>query len=51
MMALASGKLKLAGGTLVMVAPEGNVLQLLNLTQMTALFPVRQSLEAAIEVE
>ena len=50
MMALASGKLKQAGGTLVVVAAEGKVLQLLNQTQMTALFPVCRSVDAALEI-
>lgn len=40
MIALASGKLKEAGGRLVVVAPEGRVLHLLKMTQVTAIVTV-----------
>jgi len=40
MVALASGKLKETGATLVLVATEGRVLQLLNLTQMNTIVKV-----------
>ncbi|HTS61745.1 MAG TPA: STAS domain-containing protein [Candidatus Acidoferrales bacterium] len=45
--ALAAGKFKQAGGTLAIVAPEGRVLQLLNLTQISAIVKVCPTLEAA----
>jgi anti-sigma B factor antagonist len=47
MLALASGKLKESGGNLAIVAPEGRVLQLLNLTQMTAIVKVCPTVDAA----
>src|SRR3954449_4690635 len=47
MIALASGKLKESGGTLALVAPEGRVLQLLNLTQMSTIVRVCATLSAA----
>ena len=47
MVALASGKLKESGGTLALVAPEGRVLQLLNLTQMGMIVKVYPTLAAA----
>ena len=47
MVALASGKFKESGGALALVAPEGRVLQLLNLTQMSAIVKVCPTLEAA----
>src|SRR5712671_3472535 len=47
MVALASGKLKESGGALALVAPEGRVLQLLNLTQMSAIVKVCPTLQAA----
>ena len=47
MVALASGKLKESGGTLALVAPEGRVLQLLNLTQMGMIVKVCPTLAAA----
>src|SRR5437016_3964225 len=46
-LALASGKLKAAGGTLAVVAPEGRVLQMLNLTQMNSIVKVCPTLAAA----
>jgi anti-anti-sigma factor len=45
--ALASGKLKESGGTLALVAPEGRVLQLLNLTQMGMIVKVCPTVAAA----
>ena len=50
MLALATGKLKEAGGSLAVVAPEGRVLQLLTLTQMTAVLKVCATIEAAVEL-
>ena len=47
MIALASGKLKDSGGALALVAPEGRVLQLLNLTQMTNIVRICPTLTAA----
>ena len=47
MLALATGKLKEAGGSMAIVAPEGKVLQLLNLTQLTAIVKVCPTLAAA----
>jgi anti-anti-sigma factor len=47
MLALATGKLKESGGSLAIVAPEGKVLQLLNLTQLTAIVKVCPTVEAA----
>jgi len=47
MVALASGKLKESGGTLALVAPEGRVLQLLNLTQMGMIVKVCPTVESA----
>ena len=47
MLALAAGKMKEAGGKLALVAPEGRVLQMLNLTQMNAILTVRGSLADA----
>ncbi|MCX6631729.1 MAG: STAS domain-containing protein [Candidatus Solibacter sp.] len=47
MLALATGKLKESGGSLAIVAPEGRVLQLLNLTQLTAIVKVCPTLDAA----
>ncbi len=50
MLALSTGKLKEAGGSLALVAPEGRVLQLLTLTQMTAVLKVCATVAAAVEV-
>ena len=47
MLALATGKLKESGGSLAIVAPEGKVLQLLNLTQLTAIVRVCPTVDAA----
>ena len=47
LLALASGKLKESGGKLVIVAPAGRVLDLLTLTQMTAIVTVCPTLDAA----
>ena len=47
MVALASGKFKESGGSLALVAPEGRVLQLLNLTQMSAIVRVCPTMDAA----
>ena len=49
MVALASGKLREAGGKLTVVAPEGRVLQLLKQTQMTTIVKVAASVSAALE--
>ena len=48
MVALATGKLREAGGTLAVVAPEGRVLQLLNQTQMNTIVKVCGSVAEAI---
>jgi hypothetical protein len=45
--ALASGKVKETGGAMVIVAPEGRVLQLLNLTQISAVVKVCPTVAAA----
>lgn len=47
LIALASGKLKEAGGRCIVVAPEGRVLHLLNLTQMNAIVTVCPTPQAA----
>ena len=47
-MALASGKLREVGSSLVLVAPQGRALQLLNLTQMNLIMKVYPTLEEAI---
>jgi len=47
MLALASGKFKEAGGSMAVVAPEGRVLQMLKLTQMSAILQVHPTLAAA----
>jgi anti-sigma B factor antagonist len=46
-LALANGKLKESGGGLVIVAPGGRVLELLNLTQISLIVKVCPTLEAA----
>jgi anti-anti-sigma factor len=46
-LAMASGKLKEAGGTMAIVATEGRVLQLLNLTQVSAIVKVCPTVAAA----
>lgn len=48
MVALAAGKLREAGGKLVVVAPEGRVLQLLNQTQMTTIVKVAATAADAV---
>ena len=48
MLALAAGKMKEAGGSLAVVAPEGKVLHLLNLTQLTAIIKVCPTVDAAV---
>jgi anti-anti-sigma factor len=47
MVALASGKLRESGGSLAVVASEGRVLQLLNMTQMGNIVKVCPTVEAA----
>jgi anti-sigma B factor antagonist len=47
MLALISGKLKEAGGSMALVASEGRVLQLLKLTQMSAILKVSPTVDAA----
>ena len=47
MLALAAGKIKESGGSLTVVAPEGRVLQLLNLTQLTSIVKVCPTVAAA----
>ena len=47
MLALASGKLKGAGGRLAVVTGAGRVLQMLTMTQMNMLFPVCGSVAEA----
>ena len=47
LLALASGKIRESGGKLVIVAPEGRVLQMLKLTQMIAILTVAATLEEA----
>jgi len=49
LLALAAGKLKVAGGKLAVVAaPEGRVLHMLRMTQMTAIVTVVPSLAEAV---
>src|SRR5262249_4609459 len=46
-LAMASGKLKEAGGSMAIVAPEGRVLQLLNMTQVSSIVKVCPTVAAA----
>ena len=48
MVALATGKLREAGGKLAVVAPGGRVLQLLNQTQMTTIVKVGATLAEGV---
>jgi anti-sigma B factor antagonist len=48
MVALASGKLKEAGGRLTVVAPEGKVLHILKLTQMNTIMQVCPTVADAV---
>jgi anti-anti-sigma factor len=48
LIALAAGKLREAGGRLVVVAGEGKVLQLLNLTQVSMLVTVCPTVDEAV---
>jgi len=50
LLALASGRLKEGGGKLVVVAPEGRVLALLKMTQLTLIVTVCPTLAAAADV-
>ena len=50
MVALAAGRLKESGGKLVVVAPEGRVLTLLKMTQMTLIVTVCATLAGATDV-
>jgi len=47
LVALASGKLKEVGGRVIVVAPEGKVLQLLNITQIDTIVTVCPTAEKA----
>ncbi|HEV2448712.1 MAG TPA: STAS domain-containing protein, partial [Candidatus Sulfopaludibacter sp.] len=47
-LALVAGKLKEAGGRLAVVAPEGRVLSMLNMTQMTQILSVSPSVGEAM---
>ena len=47
LIALAAGKLKEAGGRCIVVAPEGRVLHLLTMTQMTSIVTVCPTPQAA----
>ena len=47
MLALAAGRIKESGGTLAVVVPQGRVLQLLNLTQLTSIIKVCPTVAAA----
>jgi anti-anti-sigma regulatory factor len=46
-LALSSGKLKEAGGKLAIAAPEGRVLQMLNLTGISAILKVCPTVDSA----
>jgi anti-sigma B factor antagonist len=48
MVALVSGRMKEAGGKLVVVAPEGKVLSLLKLTQISTLVTICATLAEAV---
>ncbi len=50
LVALSSGRLKEGGGKLVVVAPEGRVLTLLKMTQVTLIVTVCPTLAAATDV-
>lgn len=47
LLAFAAGKMKEAGGRLAVVAPEGRVLHLLEMTQITSIVTVVKSIEEA----
>ena len=47
LLALVAGQLKEAGGSMALVAPEGRVLQLLNLTGMSSILKVHGDVNAA----
>jgi anti-sigma B factor antagonist len=47
-LALASGKVKEAGGKLALVAPDGKVMHMLKLTQMDVILTVRGSVNEAL---
>jgi|SRR5579863_4349726 len=49
-LALVSGQLKEAGGQLVVVVPEGRVLQMLRLTQITQIVTVSSTVAEAMNV-
>jgi anti-sigma B factor antagonist len=49
LVALSAGKLKEAGGRLIVVAAEGRVLNLLKLTQMSLIVTICPTLDAATE--
>ena len=49
-LALLGGKLKEAGGQLAVVAPEGRVLQMLTMTQMTRIVSVSPTVSEAMSV-
>jgi anti-sigma B factor antagonist len=49
MVALAAGKLRETNGTLAIVAPEGRVLHLLNMTQMNTIVKVCPTVAEAID--
>jgi anti-anti-sigma factor len=48
LIALAAGRLKEAGGKLVVVAPDGKVLEMLKMTQMDRIVTVRSTAEEAV---
>ena len=48
MLALISGKMREAGGKLVIVAPEGRVLQMLKLTQIISILSVSATVDGAL---
>ena len=48
LLALAAGRMKEFGGKLAIVAPEGRVLEMLKMTQMTAILTVVNTLQEAV---
>jgi anti-anti-sigma factor len=48
LLALAAGRMKESGGKLAIVAPEGRVLEMLKMTQMTAILTVVNTLQEAV---
>ena len=50
LVALTSGRLKEGGGKMIVVAPEGRVLTLLKMTQITLIVTVSPTIDAAVKL-